>query len=88
MTATASAPTNLKVNINDRDYDFSELPRTAQLVLQDMMRVDKKINELQFELRHLQAARQLYSSGVRKAMQDENMDQAEASEQEVDGHHG
>ena len=70
MTTTAPQ-TNLKVNYNDRDYDFSELPRPAQLLVQDMLRLDQQVNQLQFELRHLQAARQIYGSSLRQAMSEE-----------------
>ena len=42
-------------------------------LLRDMMRIDQRIGELQFELRHLQAARQLYGSGVRQAIQEEGV---------------
>ena len=78
MTSTATAPTHLKLNYNDREYPFEELPRTAQLLLQDMVRLDQQISQLQFELRHLQAARQTYGNSLRKAMQDE-LQEAERS---------
>lgn len=71
MTSTATAPTNLKLNYNDREYPFEELPRTAQLLLQDMVRLDQQISQLQFELRHLQAARQMYGNSLRKTMQED-----------------
>lgn len=70
--ATTTAPQKLKLNYKDRDYDFAELPRTAQLLLQDMVRLDQQVSELQFELRHLQAAKQIYSSNLAKAMNEEN----------------
>ena len=85
MTTTAAPQANLKVNINDRDYDYAELPQKAQLVLRDMMRIDQRISELQFELRHLQAARQLYGSGVRQAIQEEGVHEND-SEQAGNGH--
>ncbi len=87
MTTTAAPQANLKVNINDRDYDYSELPQKAQLVLRDMMRIDQRMSELQFELRHLQAARQLYGSGVRQAIQEGEGMHDNASEQGGNGHH-
>ena len=85
MTTTAAPQANLKVNINDRDYDYAELPQKAQLVLRDMMRIDQRISELQFELRHLRAARQLYGSGVRQAIQEEGVHEND-SEQAGNGH--
>jgi iron uptake system EfeUOB component EfeO/EfeM len=77
MTAT-TAPQSLKLNYKDRDYDISELPRTAQLLLQDMVRLDQQISQLQFELRHLQAARQIYSSSLLKSMNEEEASGATA----------
>ena len=71
MTTTTAPQPNLKLNFNDRDYEFSELPRTAQLLLQDMMRLEQQITQLQFELRHLQAAKQTYGASLRKAMREE-----------------
>jgi seryl-tRNA synthetase len=71
MTSTVAPQPNLKLNFNDREYDFSELPPNAQLLLQDMMRIDQQINQLQFELRHLQAARRVYGSSLGKAMSEE-----------------
>lgn len=75
MTTTPTAQPNLKLNYNNRDYEFDELPRTAQLLLQDMMRLDQQIGTLQFELRHLQAAKQVYGSSLRKTMNDEAEEQ-------------
>ena len=72
MTTTTAPQPNLKLNFNDRDYEFSELPRTAQLLLQDMMRLEQQITQLQFELRHLQAAKQSYGTSLRKAMSEED----------------
>lgn len=86
MTSTVAPPTNLKLNFNDREYDFSELPRNAQLLLQDMMRIDQQINQLQFELRHLQAARQVYGRSLGKAMTDEQ--QSEGIEGQQEGGNG
>jgi hypothetical protein len=86
MTTTTAPQTNLKLNFNNRDYAFAELPRTAQLLLQDMMQLDQQIGRLQFELRHLQAARQVYGNSLRKTMNEE-----EALGQEHgdgDGHNG
>ena len=71
MTTTTAQQTNLKLNFNDRDYDFSELPRTAQILLQDLMLLEQKIAKEQAELRYLQAARHTYSTSLRKAMSEE-----------------
>lgn len=62
MTTTTPQATNQKLNFNNKDYEFSDLPRTAQLLPQDMMQMDQQISKLQFELRHLQAARQVGAS--------------------------
>lgn len=85
MTTTTPQATNLKLNFNNKDYEFSDLPRTAQLLLQDMMQIDQQISKLQFELRHLQAARQVYGSSLRKTMAEE---EAEHPSEGMDGHHG
>jgi hypothetical protein len=85
MTTTTPQATNLKLNFNNKDYEFSDLPRTAQLLLQDMMQMDQQISKLQFELRHLQAARQVYGSSLRKTMAEE---EAEHPSEGMDGHHG
>jgi hypothetical protein len=71
MTSHAEPQANVRLNFNNRDYEFSELPRNAQLLLQDIMRLDQQIGKLQFELRHLQAARQVYGSNLRQAMNDD-----------------
>lgn len=71
MTTTTAPQPNLKLNFNNRDYEFEELPRTAQLLLQDLMGLDQQIGKLQFELRHLQAARQVYGASLRKTMNEE-----------------
>ena len=68
MTTISAPPINLTLNFNNRDYDFSELPRTAQLLLQDMVQIDQQLSKLQFELRSLQAARQSYGIRIRQAM--------------------
>jgi hypothetical protein len=85
MTTTTPQATNLKLNFNNKDYEFSDLPRTAQLLLQDMMQMDQQISKLQYELRHLQAARQVYGSSLRKTMVEE---EAEHPSEAMDGHHG
>jgi hypothetical protein len=84
MTTTTPQVTNLKLNFNNKDYEFSDLPRTAQLLLQDMMQMDQQISKLQFELRHLQAARQVYGSSLRKTMVEE---ETEHPSEGMDGHH-
>lgn len=71
MTSAPGTQNHPKLTFHDRDYEFNELPRPAQLLLNDMMRIDQQISQLQFELRHLQAARQVYSASLRKAMDDE-----------------
>jgi seryl-tRNA synthetase len=71
MTTIASPTTNLKLNYNNRDYEFEELPHGVQLLLQDLMRMDQRINELQFELRHLQAAKQIYSINLQRTMREQ-----------------
>jgi len=71
MTSHAEPQANVRLNFNNRDYEFSELPRNAQLLLQDILRLDQQIGKLQFELRHLQAARQLYGAKLRKTMNEE-----------------
>ena len=88
MTSTATAPTHLKLNYNDREYPFEELPRPAQLLLQDMVRLDQQISQLQFELRHLQAARQMYGTTLRKTMQDEEQQADRAERAGGDGEGG
>lgn len=92
MTTTTEPQTTLKLNYKDRDYDYSELPRRAQLILQDMVRLDQQVNQLQFELRHLQAARQVYSSSLLKSMNDEENDElspdnSEDTSDSETGHH-
>lgn len=77
MTTTAPQ-TNPRVNYNDRDYEFSELPRPAQLLVQDMLRLDQQVHQLEFKLRHLQAARQVYGSNLRQAMSEEEGDNSDA----------
>lgn len=77
MTTSSATQPALKLNFNNRDYEFDELPRTAQMLLQDMMRLDQQIGKLQFELRHLQAAKQVYGSSLRKTMNDEAEEQQE-----------
>ena len=70
LTSHAEPQANVRLNFNNRDYEFAELPRNAQLLLQDIMRLDQQIGQLQFELRHLQAARHVYGSNLRQAMND------------------
>ena len=81
LTSPAEQQANIHLNFNNRDYEFSELPRNAQLLLQDIMRLDQQISQLQFELRHLQAARHMYGASLRQAMNDE---EAAASDQPGD----
>ena len=71
MTTPTGLQTSLRLNYTDRDYEFSELPHTAQILLQDMVRLDQQVNQLQFELRHLQAARQMYNSSLLKSMSEQ-----------------
>jgi hypothetical protein len=85
MTSTAAPQLNVRLNFNNRDYEFEELPRTAQALLQDMMQIDKQIGQLQFELRHLQAARQVYGSSLRKTMNEEGQGNEHES---GNGHNG
>ena len=91
MTTTTAPQTTLKLNYKDRDYEFSELPRTAQLLLQDMVRLDQEVSQLQFQLRHLQAARQVYSSNLVKSMSSEESAKHSANgngSEGEDGHQG
>lgn len=71
MTSSTATQFHPKLKFNDRDYEFNELPRTVQLLLNDLMRIDQQIGQLQFELRHLQAAKQVYGASLRKAMDEE-----------------
>ena len=89
MTTTTAPQPNVKLNFNDRDYEFSELPRTAQLLLQDMMQLEQQITKLQFELRHLQAAKHTYSTSLRNAMsEEENAQLSEGNSGEGPNGHG
>lgn len=71
MTITTEPQVRARLKFNDRDYEFDELPRPAQLLLNDLMRIDQQIGQLQFELRHLQAAKQVYGSSLRRTMAEE-----------------
>ena len=71
MTSSIAPQSHVKVNFNDREYEFSELPPNAQMILQDMVRLDQQIGQLQFELRHLQAAREVYGRSLGKTMNEE-----------------
>jgi hypothetical protein len=72
MSGTPTAVGNIKVNINGQEYNFEDLPKNAQLLLQDLMRMDTEMNELQYRLRQLQAAKQVYLSSLQQTMSDEN----------------
>lgn len=78
MTSSTASQLHPKLKFNDRDYEFNELPRTAQLLLNDLMRIDQQIGQLQFELRHLQAAKQVYGTSLRKAMDEETQHPSQA----------
>lgn len=88
MTSTAVPQTNLKLNFNDRDYEFSELPHNAQLILQDMVRLDQQISQLQFELRHLKAAREVFGISLSKTMRKEEESHEHDSHHEEDNGEG
>jgi hypothetical protein len=49
-------------------------------MLQDMMRIDQQINQLQLELRHLQAARRVYGPSIGNAMSEEPQAQGNTHE--------
>jgi hypothetical protein len=68
MTTTTAPQITLEFNYKDRDYEYSEIPRTAQLLPQIMVRPNQQVSELQFELRHLQAKKQVYSSNLVKSV--------------------
>ncbi|MEB3166091.1 MAG: hypothetical protein VKO65_05405 [Cyanobacteriota bacterium] len=78
MTSSTATQFHPRLKFNDRDYEFNELPHTAQLLLNDLMRIDQQIAQLQFELRHLQAAKQVYGASLRKAMDAEAQHQNQA----------
>ena len=91
MTSTLTSPAeqqaNIRLNFNNRDFEFSELPRNAQLLLQDLMRLDQQIGQLQFELRHLQAARHVYDSNLRQVMNEEDLAGSDQPGQDGAEHH-
>lgn len=68
MPSATAAQYHLKLNFNERDYEFQELPEKAQDLVKDLMRLEEKISELSHELRHLQAARDMYSANLRATM--------------------
>lgn len=72
MSVTSTASSKMKVNINGQEHAFEDLPKNAQLLLQDLMRMDNEINELQYRLRQLQAAKQVYLSSLQQTMSAEN----------------
>ena len=86
MTTPTEPQTTLRLNYKDRNYEFSELPRTAQILLQDMVRIEQQVNQLQFELRHLQAARQVYNSSLLQSMSEEENAEGSSGSDENGSH--
>lgn len=83
MTSSSATKANVKVNFNNRDYAFEELPRNTQLLLKDLMRLDEQISQLQFQLRHLQAAHHTYSASLRQAMNEQEEGEAHQPQHDI-----
>jgi hypothetical protein len=71
MTSAANR-SQVKVNLNGEEYNLEDLPKNAQMLLQDLMRMENEMNELQYRLRQMQAARQVYLANLQQVMASEN----------------
>lgn len=68
MTVQSLPSDRVKVNIDGQEYAMNDLPQNVQVILQDLMRMEQEINELQYRLRQLNAARQAYLSSLQQSM--------------------
>ncbi len=81
MTVQQIPIDQLKVNINGQEYTMQDLPQNVQVILQDLMRMEQEIKELQYRLRQLNAARQVYLSSLQQSMAQQTTSGAEAGSQ-------
>jgi hypothetical protein len=81
MTAQQIPVEQIKVNINGQEYAMSDLPDNVQVILQDLMRMEQEIKDLQYRLRQLNAARQVYLSSLQQSVAEQSTSAAEAGSQ-------
>jgi hypothetical protein len=55
--------------IDGQDYPVDQLPDGVRMMVGDLLRISQEIQELQYRLRHMQAAQQVYVNSVRSEIQ-------------------
>ena len=53
------------LTIDDTAYEISSIPDEIKVLVNDLIRVDQELAELQYRLRHTQAAQQTYVATIK-----------------------
>ena len=56
------------LTIDDRAYEISSIPDDIKVLVNDLIRVDQELAELQYRLRHTQAAQQTYVATIKSEL--------------------
>jgi CHAT domain-containing protein len=61
------------LTIENKTYDLLSAPDAVKLLVDDMTRIAREVNELQFRLRQSQLTQQAYILAIEKELQDNNV---------------
>ena len=59
------------ITINDKDYLFEDLSKEQQLLINHIADLDRKIDNLSFNLQQLQVGRQAFANELNKSLEEE-----------------
>ena len=60
--------------LDGRSYNMLEAPDSVKILVDDLMRIAREVNELQFKLRQAQLSQQAYIATIEKEIKDNNIE--------------
>ena len=62
------------LTLDGRSYNMLEAPDSIKILVDDLMRIAREVNELQFKLRQAQLSQQAYIATIEKEIKDNNIE--------------
>ena len=62
------------LTLDGRSYNMLEAPDSIKILIDDLMRIAREVNELQFKLRQAQLSQQAYIATIEKEIKDNNIE--------------
>jgi len=62
------------LTLGGRSYNMLEAPDSVKVLVDDLMRIAREVNELQFKFRQAQFSQQAYIATIEKEIKDHNIE--------------